>query len=115
MPLLRVYSNADLEDKDANQFVERAAELVSFKLSKPINYVVVHLDFLADMSFVGNAQTKGVWATLTSVGFSDKEEIVKLLSEFFYDRFEDVELENIHIILEDVPLGSVAIGGKLLG
>ncbi len=115
MPFLKVYSNADLKDKNAQEFVERAGELIASELNKPIEYVIVSLDYMSNMSFGGSAKEKGVWANLASVGFANKESISKLLTEFFYSRFENIELKNINIALEDLSPSSLAIGGKLLG
>lgn len=115
MPFLRVYSNAELKDKNPTQFAERAAELVAEKLGKPISYVVVNLCQNQAMSFGGSATNKGVLAYMESVGFKDKEGLVKLLTEFFYERFEGVELNNINISTNSILASDVAVGGHLLG
>ncbi len=115
MPFLRVYSNAELKDKNASQFAERAAELIANKLGKPISYVVVNLSQNPAMSFGGSAENKGVLAYMESVGFKDKEGLVKLLTEFFYERFDGVELNNINIATHSILASDVAVGGRLLG
>ena len=56
MPFLKVYSNAELKDKNAAQFVGRASELIAAKLGKPIGYVVVSLAQEKTMAFGGSAE-----------------------------------------------------------
>lgn len=115
MPFLKVYSNAELKDKNAGQFTERAAELVAHKLEKPIGYVVVSLARETSMSFGDSSETKGVLAYVDSIGFNDKQGLIKLLTEFFYERFENVELDNINIVATSLPASEVAIAGRFLG
>ena len=115
MPFLKVYSNAELKDKNAEQFTERAAELVALKLEKPIGYVVVSLARETAMSFGGSSETKGVLAYVDSIGFNDKQGLIKLLTEFFYERFENVELNNINIVATSLSASEVAIAGRFLG
>ena len=115
MPFLRVYSNAELKDKNPTQFTERAAELIADKLGKPINYVVVNLSQNRAMSFGGSAENKGVLAYMESVGFKDKEDLIKLLMEFFYERFENVDVNNINISTVSLSASDVAVGGRFLG
>lgn len=113
---MKVYTNAELKDQNAAQFTERAAELLAKELGKPIRYVVVSLAVHATMSFGGNPQNKGVLAYLDSVGFgARKESLIKLLTEFFNDRLEGLDLNNINIVTTDLPANDVAIGGELLG
>ena len=78
MPFLKVYSNAELKDKNAAQFVGRASELIAAKLGKPIGYVVVSLAQEKTMAFGGSAENKGVLAYMDSIGFNDKEGLIKL-------------------------------------
>ncbi len=113
MPFLRVYTNAGLKNKDAGQFCERASELVANKLGKPIAYVVVSLT-QETMAFGGSTSAKGVLAYMDSIGFSDKEGLVKLLTEFFYEQFENVDLNNINIVTASLPASDVAIAGRAL-
>lgn len=115
MPFLKVYSNAELKDKNAAQFVERASELIAAKLGKPIGYVVVSLAQEKTMAFGGSTENKGVLAYMDSIGFNDKEGLIKLLTEFFYERFEKVELYNINIVTTSLPASEVAIAGRFLG
>ena len=112
MPFLKVYSNAELKDKNAAQFVGRASELIA---AKPIGYVVVSLAQEKTMAFGGSAENKGVLAYMDSIGFNDKEGLIKLLTEFFYERFEKVELYNINIVTTSLPASEVAIAGRFLG
>lgn len=115
MPFLKVYSNAELKDKNAAQFVGRASELIAAKLGKPIGYVVVSLAQEKTMAFGGSTENKGVLAYMDSIGFNDKEGLIKLLTEFFYERFEKVELYNINIVTTSLPASEVAIAGRFLG
>ena len=115
MPFLKVYSNAELKDKNAAQFVGRASELIAAKLGKPIGYVVVSLAQEKTMAFGGSAENKGVLAYMDSIGFNDKEGLIKLLTEFFYERFDKVELYNINIVTTSLPASEVAIDGGFLG
>ena len=107
MPFLKVYSNAELKDKNAAQFVGRASELIAAKL--------VSLAQEKTMAFGGSAENKGVLAYMDSIGFNDKEGLIKLLTEFFYERFEKVELYNINIVTTSLPASEVAIAGRFLG
>ena len=52
---------------------------------------------------------------MDSIGFNDKEGLIKLLTEFFYERFEKVELYNINIVTTSLPASEVAIAGRFLG
>lgn len=115
MPFLRVYSNAPLKDNNAPQFAERAAELIANKLGKPIGYVVVSLEQSGTMSFGGSTKNNGVLAYLESIGFNDKAGLVKLLTEFCYERFEGVELSNINFVTTSLSAHEVAIAGRALG
>ncbi len=67
------------------------------------------------MSFGGSSETKGVLAYVDSIGFNDKQGLIKLLTEFFYERFENVELNNINIVATSLPASEVAIAGRFLG
>ena len=82
---------------------------------KPIGYVVVSLAQEKTMAFGGSAENKGVLAYMDSIGFNDKEGLIKLLTEFFYERFEKVELYNINIVTTSLPASEVAIAGRFLG
>ena len=115
MPFLRVYTNAKLRDDNSSQFVERAAELLAEELGKPISYIVVNLTQNSSMSFAGKSDMKGILAYVESVGFKNKENLIKLLTEFLYERFENVELNNINIETVSLLASDVAIGGRLLG
>ena len=115
MPFLRIISNSFLKDKNPQQCTERVAELISNKTGKPVNSIVVHISTNQEMCFLGSAETKGVLAYLEAIGFNDKEGIVKLLTEFLYECFEDVDLSAINIVLSDLKVSEVAKGGHLLG
>ena len=116
MPFLHVYTNAELKDKNAAEFCERAAELLSDALGKPISYIVVNLQQNSAMSFGGSAETKGALAYLQSIGFgSRKSEVARLLTEFLSDRLAEVALPNINIVTADLSAGDVAAGGRFFG
>ena len=46
---------------------------------------------------------------------NDKQGLIKLLTEFFYERFENVELNNINIVATSLPASEVAIANRFLG
>ena len=115
MPYLRVYTNANLKDKNAEKFCERASELVAEQLGKPVGYVVVALVKEEAMAFGGGASNKGILAYMDSIGFRDREGLVRLLTEFFCERFEDVELHNINIVTRSLAASDVACAGRFFG
>ena len=114
MPFLIVHTNAKLKNTDTGEFVQAASELVAAELHKPIGYIVVTLDQNKNMAFGGSSENTGILAEMKSIGFNNKASLAKLLTEFFFDRFE-VDLHNINIEFVDMPASTVAIGGSLLG
>ncbi len=115
MPFLTVYSNAELKGHNDVCFTECLSELVANKLNKPIGYVIVRLLRDKTMAFGSSAENKGVLAYLESIGFNDKQEVVELLSEFFREQFEKVELRHINIVTQSLSAADVAVGGRFLG
>lgn len=116
MPFLHVYTNAELKDKNAAEFCERAAELLSDALGKPISYIVVNLRQNSAMSFGGSAAAKGALVYLQSIGFGGrKADVTKLLTEFLSDRLEDLDLPDINIVTTDLAASDVAAGGRFFG
>jgi hypothetical protein len=115
MPFLRIESNAQLRTGDAKQYAVRAARLLFEKTGKPVCNIAATVNAGLDMCFDGNAETKGVVAYLDAIGFADKEDLIRILTEFLYDGFEDVDLSAINIVLTNLSAGNVAKAGKLFG
>ena len=51
MPFLIVNTNAELKDKNTQEFLSAATDLVAKELHKPKNYVVVVLNANSDVAF----------------------------------------------------------------
>lgn len=116
MPFLIVNTNAELKDKNTQEFLSAATDLVANELHKPKNYVIVVLNANPEIAFGGSRENKGVLAEMKSIGFgSAKNSLSKLLTEFFADRLAGIELNNINIEFVDMPAADVAIGGRLMG
>lgn len=115
MPFLTIYTNAELKDQNSSEFLGRASALVAEELHKPKSYVIVNLIRNPDMAFNGSSQYKGALVEMKSIGFGDKKHLAKLLTEFLFDRLQDIELSKINVELVDMPAATVAIGGSLLG
>ena len=111
MPFLTVYYNSDIKD---DNFVKEAAELVANQLSKPIRYVVVNGVNNPNMAFNGSVNNKGALVEMQSIGFGDKNTLVKSLTDLIVEKLQvERGLVNIHLV--DMPANTVAIGGNLLG
>ena len=115
MPFFIVNTNAPLKTANAKAFVEDAATLIASELHKPISYVVVQYNYNPYISFGGYTENYGALAQIKSIGFSNKNNLAKLLTEFLYDRLENVELANINIEFVDMPASTLSIGGHLMG
>ena len=115
MPFLKIYTNAELKNKDSKDFVEHASHLVAETLGKPIGYVVVSFISQPAMAFGGSVDNKGVLAEMESIGFSDKAKLISLLTEFFMSELKDVEGQNVNISTRSLLASDVAIGGHFLG
>ena len=111
MPFLTVYYNSDIKD---DNFVQEASEVVAKQLSKPIRYVVVNAINNPNMAFNGSADNKGALAEMQSIGFGDKNALVKSLTDLIVEKLQ-VERSLVNIYLADMPASTVAIGGNLLG
>ena len=115
MPFFIVNTNAELRTKNAQDFVEDAAKLIAQELHKPINYVVVQYNYNPHMSFGGYQDNYGALAELKSIGLPETTNLAKLLTEFLYDRLSNVELNNINIEFINMPVSTLAIGGRMMG
>ncbi|MBE6452582.1 MAG: hypothetical protein E7012_03740 [Alphaproteobacteria bacterium] len=111
MPFLTVYSNTEIKDE---KIVQDAAELVAKQLGKPIRYVVVNVINNENMAFEGSVKNKGALVEMQSIGFGDKDVLVKSLTDLLVERLQ-VERGLVNIHLTDMPASTVAIGGNLLG
>ncbi len=116
MPFLIVNTNAELKNKNTQEFLLAATDLVANELHKPKNYVIVVLNANPEIAFDGSKENKGVLAEMKSIGFGQaKNSLAKLLTKFFAERLTGVELNNINIEFVDMPAADVAIGGRLMG
>lgn len=115
MPFLTIHTNAKLKTNNIDEFLVAATDLIAEELNKPKNYIIVNLDNNKNMAFAGSSSNFGALIEIKSVGFANKSELAKILTEFLFDRLEGVSLTNINIDFGDMSASNVAIGGKILG
>lgn len=112
MPFLVIHSNA--EPTSPSIFLEEASRMIAQELRKPINYVIVSLDYNPQMAFAGTCHSKGALVEMKSVGFGDKKDLAMKLTDFLVSHL-DVQKDLVNIEFVDMPASGLSIGGNLLG
>ena len=112
MPFLTIHTNAKAENVEV--FTTKAAEWIAHKLHKPINYVIVTYDCKSEMCFGGKMENKGALVEMKSIGFADKRELAKELTDFLVQELK-AQPNFINIEFIDMPASTLAIGGNLMG
>ncbi|MBQ8661565.1 MAG: hypothetical protein IJ482_04490 [Alphaproteobacteria bacterium] len=111
MPFVTINTNAENKDR---HLAEDAARLAAEILGKPISYVVATVRAGQDMAFDGSSENKGALIEVKSVGFADKAELARRLTELTTARL-DVEARFVNIEFVNLAAADVAIAGRLLG
>ena len=113
MPYLTVYTNAEV--KNGEKLAEKASEFVAETLHKPISYVVANIVYNPSMAHGGSSQNKGALIELKSIGFNNKDTLIKELTNFFAKELEIENQQYINISLTDIPAAYTAASGRAFG
>lgn len=111
MPFLTIKTNA-LQSRD--KLAEKAAQILSQVLEKPLKVIAVSVEYNKQMAFDGSESKIGAWIEVASIGFKDKAKTVKLLTDFAIENL-GAERDLVCVRLEDLHKIDVAHGGCLLG
>lgn len=112
MPFLIIHTNA--EAKDAKVFLNEATDFIASELRKPKNYVIVSLDVNLQMAFGGSCDCHGALVEMQSVGFGDKEDLAKKITDFLVSRL-NLQRDMVNILFTNISAADLSIGGSLLG
>ena len=111
MPFLTIKTNAA---KANDKLAEKAADILSQVLQKPLKVIAVSVEYNKQMAFDGSEVKIGAWIELASIGFKDKAKTVQVLTDWAVDNL-GAEKDLVCIRLDDLNKTTVAHGGCLLG
>ena len=111
MPFLTIKTNT-LQAKD--KLAEKAANLLSEVLEKPLKVIAVSVEYNRNMAFDGSENKIGAWIEVASIGFKDRAKTVQVLTDFAIEHL-GAEKNLVCVRLEDLNKTDVAHGGCLLG
>ena len=111
MPFLTIKTNAS---RQSDKLAEKAAQILSQVLEKPLKVIAVSVEYNRNMAFDGSESKIGTWIEVASIGFKDKAKTVKVLTDFAVENF-GAEKDLVCVRLEDLNKTDVAHGGCLLG
>ena len=69
MPFLTIKTNAS---RQSDKLAEKAAQILSQVLEKPLKVIAVSVEYNRNMAFDGSESKIGMWIEVASIGFKDK-------------------------------------------
>jgi phenylpyruvate tautomerase PptA (4-oxalocrotonate tautomerase family) len=115
MPFLSLQTNATLTDDARSELAQALAELVSQELGKPLDYVQVHLQLGAFLTFAGTEE-KTAFLDLRSLGLPpDKPPVLSAALCGLLQKQLGVAPQRVFLNFQDMPRSHWGWSGRTFG
>ena len=103
MPILKIQTNHSIDDNTSNSLLTEASKLVSSKLGKPENYVMIAIEPPQPMMFAGNTDPLA-YIELKSIGLPESKttDLSQALCALIKDTL-GIPSSRIYIEFTDAP------------